>query len=80
MQILSTLNIARIHATIKPYMIPSNISILPYLSIQGAIVSKQAEHVDHLTDCANTLMARDYKGFGNQGMNAVIMQKPTRKE
>lgn len=47
---------------------------------QGAIVSKQAEHVDHLTDCANTLMARDYKGLGNQGMNAVIMQKPTRKE
>lgn len=47
---------------------------------QGAIVRKQAEHVDHLTDCANTLMARDYKGFGNQGMNAVITQKPARKE
>lgn len=47
---------------------------------QGAIVSRHAEHVDHLTDCANTLMARDYKGFGNQGMNAVIMQKPARKE
>ena len=47
---------------------------------QGIIVSRQAEHVDHLTDCANTLMARDYKGFGNQGMNAVIIQKPTRKE
>ena len=42
---------------------------------QGAIVSKQAEYVDHLTDCANTLMARDYKGFGNQGMNAIITQK-----
>ena len=24
---------------------------------QGVIVSRQAEHVDHLTDCANTLMA-----------------------
>lgn len=47
---------------------------------QGIIVSRQAEHVDHLTDCANTLMTRDYKGFGNQGMNAVIIQKPTRKE
>ena len=47
---------------------------------QGVIVSRQAEHIDHLTDCANTLMARDYKGFGNQGMNAVIMQKPARKE
>ena len=47
---------------------------------QGVIVSRQAEHIDHLTDCTNTLMARDYKGFGNQGMNAVIIQKPTRKE
>ena len=46
---------------------------------QGAIVSKQAEHVDHLTDCANTLMARDYKGFGNQGMNAIITQKTSWK-
>jgi hypothetical protein len=47
---------------------------------QGAIVSRQAKYIDHLTDCANTLMARDYKGFGNQGMNAVITLKPTRKE
>ena len=47
---------------------------------QGAIISKQAEHIDRLTDCANTLMARDYKGFGNQGMNAVITPKSTRKE
>ncbi|MFR3401272.1 MAG: hypothetical protein ACLTUL_03025 [Blautia faecis] len=23
-------------------------------------------------DVANTLLARDYKGFGNQGMNAVV--------
>jgi hypothetical protein len=47
---------------------------------QGAIVSNYADHVNHITDCANTLMARDYKGFGKQSMNAVIMQKPARKE
>lgn len=47
---------------------------------QGAIVSNYADHVNHITDCANTLMARDYKGFGKQSMNAVIMQKPAGKE
>lgn len=47
---------------------------------QGVIVSNYADHVNHITDCANTLMARDYKGFGKQSMNAVIMQKPARKE
>lgn len=24
------------------------------------------------TDVANTLLARDYKGFGNQSMNGVV--------
>lgn len=47
---------------------------------QGAIVTNQAKHIDHFTDYANTLMARDYKGFGNQGMNAVIFSKTTRKD
>ena len=47
---------------------------------QGAIVRNYADHVNHITDCANTLMARDYKGLGKQSMNAVIMQKPARKE
>lgn len=47
---------------------------------QGAIISKYAEHIDRLTDCANTLMARDYKEFGNQRMNAIITSKSTRKE
>jgi len=46
---------------------------------QGAVVTNQAKHIDHFTDYANTLMARDYKGFGNQGMNAVIFSKTTRK-
>lgn len=32
----------------------------------------QATQIDKQTDIANTLMARYYKGFGNQAMNGVI--------
>ena len=35
-------------------------------------MSKQGKQIDKLTDIAATLMARDYKGFGNQGMTGVI--------
>lgn len=38
----------------------------------AGIFSNQCKHFDKQTDIANTLMARDYKGFGNQGMNGVI--------
>ena len=37
-----------------------------------ALVSKQCSQFDKKTDIANTLLARDYKGFGNQAMNGVI--------
>lgn len=37
-----------------------------------ALVGKQATEFKKLTDVSNTLMARDYKGFGNQEMNCVI--------
>lgn len=37
-----------------------------------ALVSKQCSRFDKETDVANTLLARDYKGFGNQAMNGVI--------
>lgn len=37
-----------------------------------ALVSKQCSQLDKKTDVANTLLARDYKGFGNQAMNSVI--------
>lgn len=47
---------------------------------QGAIISKCGKCVDKFTDCANTLLARDYKGFGNQGMNGVISIKQPGKE
>lgn len=36
------------------------------------IVKNQAREITKQTDVASCLMARDYKGFGNQEMNAVI--------
>ena len=43
------------------------------ISDQTAVVlSKQGKEFEHFANIANTLMARDYKGFGNQGMNGVI--------
>lgn len=47
---------------------------------QGAIISNCGKHIDKFTDCANTLLARDYKGFGNQGMNGIISIKPDCQE
>ena len=36
------------------------------------LVRNQGEEFSKETNCANTLLARDYKGFGNQEMNCVI--------
>lgn len=36
------------------------------------LISNQGTKFDKETEYANTLLARDYKGFGNQAMNAVI--------
>lgn len=36
------------------------------------LVSSKGEKFEKEIDTANTLLARDYKGFGNQAMNAVI--------
>ena len=38
----------------------------------GAILSKYGTHLNKTTDVAGTLMARDYKGFGNQETNGII--------
>lgn len=40
--------------------------------IVTGILSQKGEKFDKATDVANTLLARDYKGFGNQGMNGVM--------
>ena len=36
------------------------------------LLKGQAAEIGRKTDIATTLMARDYKGFGNQPMNGVI--------
>ena len=40
--------------------------------ITTGTLSNKGENFDKETDIVNTLLARDYKGFGNQGMNGVI--------
>lgn len=37
-----------------------------------SLLSNKGEKFEKETEVANTLLARDYKGFGNQAMNAVI--------
>ena len=46
-----------------------------YGSRETMLVSQQGSKFEKFTDTANTLMARDYKGFGNQRMNGVIENK-----
>lgn len=40
--------------------------------IKTGLFSKQCSQFDKEIDVANTLLTRDYKGFGNQAMNGVI--------
>lgn len=39
---------------------------------QAVLLKSQGAELERFTDVANTLMARDYKGFGNQAMNGVV--------
>ena len=39
------------------------------------LLKSQGTEFERFTDVATTLMARDYKGFGNQAMNGVIAWK-----
>ena len=39
---------------------------------QGVIVSKCCTQLNKTTNIAPTIMARDYKGFGNQNMLAIV--------
>lgn len=39
------------------------------------LLRNQATQIEKQIDIATTLMARDYKGFGNQSMNGVIEWK-----
>lgn len=39
------------------------------------LLSERGTKFERIVDIACTLMARDYKGFGNQAMNGVIEWK-----
>lgn len=41
----------------------------------GILLSKQGKQIEKVVNIANTLMARDYKGFGNQATNGVLEWK-----
>lgn len=41
-------------------------------SKKGIKIQNQATVFNSYTDIAGTLMARDYKGFGNQQMTAIL--------
>ena len=43
--------------------------------IVGILLSNQGKKFERRTDVATTLMARDYKGFGNQAMTGVLEWK-----
>lgn len=42
------------------------------MSRAGVLLSQRGTHFERKTDIATCLMARDYKGFGNQATNGVI--------
>ena len=39
---------------------------------EAVLLKSQCSEFDRFTDIATTLMARDFKGFGNQSMNGVV--------
>ena len=41
-------------------------------SKQGIVLTNQATQFKRITDVAGTIMARDWKGFGNQEMVGVL--------
>ena len=43
--------------------------------LKTVLIREQGRKLEKITDVATTLMARDYKGFGNQVTNGVIEWK-----
>jgi hypothetical protein len=43
-----------------------------YRQTEAVLLTKQGRRFEKKTEIANCLMARDYKGFGNQEANGVI--------
>ena len=50
------------------------IATLGTCSLAGAKLSRKGTQFDGYCDTALTLLARDYKGFGNQQMTGVVEQ------
>ena len=44
-------------------------------SIEPVLLSQKAGKLEKFVDVASTLLARDYKGFGNQATTGVIESK-----
>ncbi len=53
------------------------IGTLGICSLAGVKLSKKGTQFDGYCDTASTLLARDYKGFGNQQMTGVIERGDT---
>lgn len=47
--------------------------------LMHGLFSKQCSVFDKETEVANTLLARDYKGFGNQSMNGVVCKNDNKR-
>ena len=43
-----------------------------YRQMEAVLLSNQCSKFEKITDIENCLMARDYKGMGNQASNGVI--------
>ena len=52
----------------------------PDVEVKTVFIKNQGTEITRETDVSNTLLARDYKGFGNQEMNAVIYIKNNTKQ
>ena len=52
----------------------------PFIETKTVLVKNQGKEITRETDVSNTLLARDYKGFGNQEMNAVMYIKNATKQ
>ena len=48
--------------------------------VKTVLIKNQGTEITKETDVSNTLLARDYKGFGNQEMNAVMYIKNNTKQ
>ena len=51
-----------------------------FKDIEPALLSQKGRKFEKFIDTATTLLARDYKGFGNQAMTGVIENRNNNKK